>query len=149
MLTIAAVVLRSCRCLWFCAGALILFLTGLWVRDVFFPCVFSCCYGLTLWENCGISSGGCVELYNKAETFSNQYIQTSMWKEVYIKLPHTKYDARIKHFKNISTVINFRFRNWFHVRWVQYHHSMARPQVADRGDGLQVWRVAANILNKQ
>ena len=30
-----------------------------------------------------------------------------------------------------------------------YHHGMARPQVADRGDGLQIWRVAANILNKQ
>ena len=26
---------------------------------------------------------------------------------------------------------------------------MARPQVADRGDGLQIWKVAANILNKQ
>jgi hypothetical protein len=26
---------------------------------------------------------------------------------------------------------------------------MERPQVADRGDGLQIWRVAANILNKQ
>jgi hypothetical protein len=26
---------------------------------------------------------------------------------------------------------------------------MARPQVADEGDGLQIWRVAANILNKQ
>jgi hypothetical protein len=24
-----------------------------------------------------------------------------------------------------------------------------RPRVADRGDGLQIWRVAANILNKQ
>jgi hypothetical protein len=24
---------------------------------------------------------------------------------------------------------------------------MARPQVADRGDGLQIWRVAANIMN--
>jgi hypothetical protein len=28
-------------------------------------------------------------------------------------------------------------------------HSTAHPQVADRGDTLQVWRVAANILNKQ
>ena len=28
-------------------------------------------------------------------------------------------------------------------------HGMARPQVADREDGLQIWRVAANILNKQ
>jgi hypothetical protein len=26
------------------------------------------------------------------------------------------------------------------------HHSMARPQV---GDGLQIWKVAANLLNKQ
>jgi hypothetical protein len=26
---------------------------------------------------------------------------------------------------------------------------MARPQVADGGDGLQIWREAANILNKQ
>jgi hypothetical protein len=26
---------------------------------------------------------------------------------------------------------------------------MARPQVVDGGDGLQIWRVAVNILNKQ
>jgi hypothetical protein len=26
---------------------------------------------------------------------------------------------------------------------------MARPQDADGGDGLQIWRVAVNILNKQ
>jgi hypothetical protein len=25
---------------------------------------------------------------------------------------------------------------------------MARPQVADGGDGLQIWRVAANILKE-
>jgi hypothetical protein len=25
---------------------------------------------------------------------------------------------------------------------------MARPQVANGGDGLQIWKVAANILNK-
>ena len=29
------------------------------------------------------------------------------------------------------------------------HHDMARPQVADRRDGLQMWRIAAYILNKQ
>jgi hypothetical protein len=37
----------------------------------------------------------------------------------------------------------------YHVRWVPCHHGMARPQVADGGDSLQFWRVAANILNKQ
>jgi hypothetical protein len=36
-----------------------------------------------------------------------------------------------------------------HVKWVHYHHGMARPRVADRGDGLQIWKVAANMLNKQ
>jgi hypothetical protein len=37
----------------------------------------------------------------------------------------------------------------FHVRWVPCHHGMARPQVADGGDGLQIRRVAASILNKE
>jgi hypothetical protein len=36
-----------------------------------------------------------------------------------------------------------------HVKWVPCHHGLARPQVADGGDGLQIWKVAANILNKQ
>jgi hypothetical protein len=36
-----------------------------------------------------------------------------------------------------------------HVKWVPCLHDMARPQVADGGGGLQIWRVAANILNKQ
>jgi hypothetical protein len=29
------------------------------------------------------------------------------------------------------------------------HHSLARSRVADGRDGLQLWRLAANILNKQ
>jgi hypothetical protein len=29
------------------------------------------------------------------------------------------------------------------------HHRMARPRVVDGRDGLQYWRLAANILNKQ
>jgi hypothetical protein len=36
-----------------------------------------------------------------------------------------------------------------YLRWVPCHHGMARPQVAYGGDGLQIWRVAANILNMQ
>jgi hypothetical protein len=35
-----------------------------------------------------------------------------------------------------------------HVKRVHCHHGMARPRVADRGDGLQIWRVVANMLNK-
>jgi hypothetical protein len=30
---------------------------------------------------------------------------------------------------------------FFIFRWVPCHHGMARPQVADGGDGLQIWRV--------
>jgi hypothetical protein len=33
-----------------------------------------------------------------------------------------------------------------HVKWVPCHHSMTRPQVADRGDNSQKWRVYANVL---
>jgi hypothetical protein len=36
-----------------------------------------------------------------------------------------------------------------HVKWVPCHHGMVRPQVADGGDSPQIWRVAANILDKQ
>jgi hypothetical protein len=36
-----------------------------------------------------------------------------------------------------------------HVKWVPYHHGMACRQVAGRGNGLQIWTEAANILNKQ
>jgi hypothetical protein len=35
---------------------------------------------------------------------------------------------------------------YVHIRWVSYHHGMARPQVTDGGNGLQI---AADILNKQ
>jgi hypothetical protein len=37
----------------------------------------------------------------------------------------------------------------FHVKYIHCHHGMACPQAADGGDGLQIWRVAANIFNKQ
>jgi hypothetical protein len=36
-----------------------------------------------------------------------------------------------------------------HVRWFPCHHGKARPQVADGGDALQVWREVTNTLNKQ
>jgi hypothetical protein len=29
------------------------------------------------------------------------------------------------------------------------HHGMVRPQVADGGDSLQIWMVAANVSNKR
>jgi hypothetical protein len=30
-----------------------------------------------------------------------------------------------------------------HVNWLPFPIGMARPRVADGGDGLQIWRVAA------
>jgi hypothetical protein len=36
-----------------------------------------------------------------------------------------------------------------HVKWAPCHHDMAHPYVAGRGDGLHIWKVAVNILNKQ
>jgi hypothetical protein len=40
-------------------------------------------------------------------------------------------------------------RSTAHVKRVLCRHGMVRPRVADGGDGLQIWRVAANVLNKQ
>jgi hypothetical protein len=37
----------------------------------------------------------------------------------------------------------------FYVKCVPCHHGMARPQIADEVSGLQIWRVAVNILYKQ
>jgi hypothetical protein len=50
---------------------------------------------------------------------------------------------------NNRNYITFRHTHNFHVKLVHCHHGMARPRVADRGDGLQILRVAANIVNKQ
>jgi hypothetical protein len=36
-----------------------------------------------------------------------------------------------------------------HVKWVPRHHSVAHRQAGDGGDGLHIWSLAANILNKQ
>lgn len=36
-----------------------------------------------------------------------------------------------------------------HVNWVPCRHDMVHPQVADVEDGLQMWRVAPDVLNKQ
>jgi hypothetical protein len=36
-----------------------------------------------------------------------------------------------------------------HVKWVPYHHGIACPHIADGGQGFQIWRIPANILNKQ
>jgi hypothetical protein len=36
-----------------------------------------------------------------------------------------------------------------HVTGVPCHSGMERPQLADGGDGLQIWWIAANILDKQ
>jgi hypothetical protein len=35
------------------------------------------------------------------------------------------------------------------VRWVPCHHGIAHPQVAEGGDGFQIWKIAMNILNKE
>jgi hypothetical protein len=36
-----------------------------------------------------------------------------------------------------------------YIKWIPCHHDMARSQVADGGNDLKIWRIAANILNKQ
>jgi hypothetical protein len=59
--------------------------------------------------------------------------------------------------------MNTKKRNWKYANmymalptdsvlfWIRCHHSMARPEVADRGNirHTYIWRAAANILTKQ
>jgi hypothetical protein len=52
-------------------------------------------------------------------------------------------------FKGKTAVYYDTHMQEIHVEWVTCHHGMARSQVADGGDGLKIWRVAGNILNKQ
>jgi hypothetical protein len=35
------------------------------------------------------------------------------------------------------------------IRWVPCHHGRARPRVADGREGLQIWKVAANVLCRE
>jgi hypothetical protein len=60
--------------------------------------------------------------------------------EITLKFCH----VRAYNFKIILAIMNA-----CHVKWVHCQHGMAHPRFADRGDGLQIWRVAVNILNKQ
>jgi hypothetical protein len=51
----------------------------------------------------------------------------------------------------LRTEVNYSLTR-FHVslyKWVPDRHDMARSYVSDGGDGLQIWRVAAIVLNKQ
>jgi hypothetical protein len=58
-----------------------------------------------------------------------------------------------KEFKTCFTsrekLVNILITHKPHVKWVHCHHAMERPRVADRRDGIQIWRVAVNMLNKQ
>jgi hypothetical protein len=51
--------------------------------------------------------------------------------------------------KEFSALPDPRYKDAHTLNMLRCHHGMARPRVADRGDGLQIWRVAANMLNKQ
>jgi hypothetical protein len=59
-----------------------------------------------------------------------------------------KFHLYILFSKSLYIVVTSR-GSYGHVKWVPGQHGMARPQVADGGDGLRIWRVAANILNMQ
>jgi hypothetical protein len=39
--------------------------------------------------------------------------------------------------------------SWVHVKWVPCHHDVAHPQVVNGEDNPQIWRVAANRVNKR
>jgi hypothetical protein len=47
-------------------------------------------------------------------------------------------------------ILNGTFIKYFaRIKWIPFHHGMARPQAADRKEGLQIWRVAENVLKSK
>jgi len=48
--------------------------------------------------------------------------------------------------KSKAQYLNQYTINYKHVGQLPFHHGMARPQVADGGEGLQIWRVVTKIL---
>jgi hypothetical protein len=82
----------------------------------------------------------------------NKYANNTKSKQTVVCIYHKHEKNR---YKNVVT--GFETRNALicqkaisHLcRIVPCHHGMARSQVADRVDSLQIWKVAANISNKQ
>jgi hypothetical protein len=48
-----------------------------------------------------------------------------------------------------ASEVTFLSCSHLHRNWVPCRHDTARPQVVDKGGGLQIWMVSANVLNKQ
>jgi hypothetical protein len=70
-------------------------------------------------------------------------------KHNYITVEHKiPSEAHFTNYSGIHTGI-WEKRRLSHVRWVLFHHSMGRSQVADGEEGLQIWMVTAKIMNKQ
>jgi hypothetical protein len=54
-----------------------------------------------------------------------------------------------RYFSSLSGVLSVNLVYIYFSYMNPCHHSMVHPWIMDGGDGLQVWRIAANILNKQ
>jgi hypothetical protein len=58
------------------------------------------------------------------------------------KLLPTNYESRlnVRMVNCLKNKITFdkTFQIYFHIKWDPIHHGMARPQVADGGDGFQI-----------
>jgi hypothetical protein len=46
--------------------------------------------------------------------------------------------------KNLRGLFSYKRINLYYVKWVPRHYGIARPQISERREGLQIWRVATN-----
>jgi len=72
-----------------------------------------------------------LSLCNVASLLYPQYINITI---------NERHENAKKDFENGSLQSSCHVGSW--------HHGMTRPRVAVGGNGLQIWRVAANVLNK-
>jgi hypothetical protein len=89
----------------------------------------------------------------KFSLFCHKQVQTKIKRSLTILSDYQdSQDREIKRKQTLLVHVDSIFSSdfWsFCVKWVPCHHGKARPQVADGGEGLQIWRVAANILNNK
>jgi hypothetical protein len=86
----------------------------------------------------------------KSEMYKNRNVKNVGYEFLVEKMktliPRADREMATKKIDALHTRINLVIID-FHVKWVPSHDGMTRPQVSDGGGCLQIWRLAANILN--
>jgi hypothetical protein len=85
-------------------------------------------------------------LWQEIKTYQGRVGSSGM---MFINIRHLIRKLRCRHKRSVMVIPSTYLSQYKKSYLVPCHHGVARPRVADGGDGLQTWRVATNIWNKQ